>query len=91
MKESEGEIEKLKQSYEQRLKQSEIENSKKMAKLKEEQDRRSSVQTRSLLDVVFMDLETPRLRPCASTVQGYRTTGTHERGEDFRDPERRGD
>ena len=38
-KESEGEIEKLKQSYEQRLKQSEIENSKKMAKLKEEQDR----------------------------------------------------
>ena len=43
MKESEGEIEKLKQSYEQRLKQSEIENSKKMAKLKEEQDRRSSV------------------------------------------------
>ena len=64
MKESEGEIEKLKQSYEQRLKQSEIENSKKMAKLKEEQDRRSSVQTRSLLDVVFMDLETPRLRPC---------------------------
>ena len=42
-KESEGEIEKLKQSYEQRLKQSEIENSKKMAKLKEEQDWRSSL------------------------------------------------